>query len=161
MTRMSSMSRSAIGRAIRKNGCSRSYLPKSLSSTSSLLSFSYPHSSSSSSSLLPTITLSPSSCLNYIPSRSFGNDISSSVTQTSSSPSFHNVSEPEREGFSSLEPRELVAELDRYIIGQQDAKRAVAVAMRNRWRRMQLKPDLRDDVTPKNILMIGPTGCGK
>ncbi len=62
---------------------------------------------------------------------------------------------------SSLTPREIVDELDRYIIGQQDAKRAVAIALRNRWRRMQLDPALRDEVTPKNILMIGPTGVGK
>ena len=58
-------------------------------------------------------------------------------------------------------PREIVSELDRHIIGQKDAKRAVAVALRNRWRRQQLGPELRDEVTPKNILMIGPTGCGK
>jgi ATP-dependent HslUV protease ATP-binding subunit HslU len=62
---------------------------------------------------------------------------------------------------SSLTPREIVAELDRYIIGQNDAKRAVAVALRNRWRRKQLGDDLRDEVYPKNILMIGPTGVGK
>lgn len=62
---------------------------------------------------------------------------------------------------SDLTPREIVAELDRYIIGQKDAKRAVAVALRNRWRRRQLPEALRDEVTPKNILMIGPTGVGK
>ncbi|GIX35936.1 MAG: ATP-dependent protease ATPase subunit HslU [Lysobacteraceae bacterium] len=62
---------------------------------------------------------------------------------------------------SSLTPREIVDELDRYIIGQQAAKRAVAIALRNRWRRMQLAPELREEVTPKNILMIGPTGVGK
>ncbi len=62
---------------------------------------------------------------------------------------------------SELTPREIVNELDRYIIGQQGAKRAVAVALRNRWRRMQLAPEMRDEVTPKNILMIGPTGVGK
>jgi ATP-dependent HslUV protease ATP-binding subunit HslU len=62
---------------------------------------------------------------------------------------------------STLSPREIVAELDRYIIGQKDAKRAVAVALRNRWRRQQLPEDLRAEVTPKNILMIGPTGVGK
>ena len=60
-----------------------------------------------------------------------------------------------------LTPREIVAELDRYIVGQGAAKRAVAVAIRNRWRRQQLPPDLRKDVTPKNIIMIGPTGVGK
>jgi len=62
---------------------------------------------------------------------------------------------------SSLTPREIVDELDRFIIGQKDAKRAVAIALRNRWRRMQLEPEMRDEVTPKNILMIGPTGVGK
>src|SRR5690349_22382749 len=61
----------------------------------------------------------------------------------------------------NLSPRQIVAELDRYIIGQKDAKRAVAVALRNRWRRQQLSEDLRHEVTPKNILMIGPTGVGK
>ncbi len=62
---------------------------------------------------------------------------------------------------TNLTPREIVSELDRFIIGQNDAKRAVAVAMRNRWRRNQLGDDLRDEVYPKNILMIGPTGVGK
>ncbi|PIE10978.1 MAG: HslU--HslV peptidase ATPase subunit [Rhodobacterales bacterium] len=62
---------------------------------------------------------------------------------------------------TDLTPREIVSELDRFIIGQKDAKRAVAVALRNRWRRKQLSDDLRDEVTPKNILMIGPTGVGK
>jgi ATP-dependent HslUV protease ATP-binding subunit HslU len=58
-------------------------------------------------------------------------------------------------------PREIVSELDRYIVGQNDAKRAVAIALRNRWRRQQLTPELREEVLPKNILMIGPTGVGK
>ena len=62
---------------------------------------------------------------------------------------------------TTLTPREIVSELDRFIIGQNDAKRAVSVAMRNRWRRKQLGDDLRDEVYPKNILMIGPTGVGK
>jgi len=61
----------------------------------------------------------------------------------------------------ALTPKTIVAALDEHIIGQNDAKKAVAVAMRNRWRRQQLGADLRDEVTPKNILMIGPTGCGK
>lgn len=61
----------------------------------------------------------------------------------------------------SMTPREIVSELDAHIIGQKDAKRAVAIALRNRWRRMQLPEDLRQEVTPKNILMIGPTGVGK
>jgi len=62
---------------------------------------------------------------------------------------------------SQMTPREIVHELDRHIVGQHDAKRSVAIALRNRWRRMQLNPELRDEVTPKNILMIGPTGVGK
>ena len=62
---------------------------------------------------------------------------------------------------SSFSPREIVSELDRFIVGQGDAKRAVAVALRNRWRRQQLSPELRQEVSPKNILMIGPTGVGK
>ncbi|MDQ1154196.1 ATP-dependent protease ATPase subunit HslU [Brevundimonas sp. SORGH_AS_0993] len=62
---------------------------------------------------------------------------------------------------TELNPREIVSELDRHIIGQNDAKRAVAVALRNRWRRKRVPDDLRDEVTPKNILMIGPTGVGK
>ena len=62
---------------------------------------------------------------------------------------------------TDLTPREIVSELDRHIVGQNDAKRAVAVAMRNRWRRKQLPDELRDEVYPKNILMIGPTGVGK
>jgi ATP-dependent HslUV protease ATP-binding subunit HslU len=61
----------------------------------------------------------------------------------------------------NLTPKAIVAALDEHIVGQQDAKRAVAVAMRNRWRRQHLSPELRDEVSPKNILMIGPTGCGK
>ena len=62
---------------------------------------------------------------------------------------------------TDLSPREIVSELDRFIVGQDDAKRAVAVALRNRWRRKRVPDDLRDEVTPKNILMIGPTGVGK
>ncbi|RJF89675.1 ATP-dependent protease ATPase subunit HslU [Oleomonas cavernae] len=62
---------------------------------------------------------------------------------------------------SEFSPREIVSELDRHIVGQNDAKRAVAIALRNRWRRQQLPDDLRDEVLPKNILMIGPTGVGK
>lgn len=62
---------------------------------------------------------------------------------------------------AELTPRQIVAELDRYIVGQNAAKRAVAIAIRNRWRRQQLPPELRKDVTPKNIIMIGPTGVGK
>ncbi len=62
---------------------------------------------------------------------------------------------------TTFSPREIVSELDRYIVGQNDAKRAVAIALRNRWRRQQLEGSLREEVAPKNILMIGPTGCGK
>jgi ATP-dependent HslUV protease ATP-binding subunit HslU len=62
---------------------------------------------------------------------------------------------------TSFSPREIVSELDRYIVGQKDAKRAVAIALRNRWRRQQLTGSMREEVLPKNILMIGPTGCGK
>src|SRR5690554_46410 len=62
---------------------------------------------------------------------------------------------------STFSPREIVSELDRYIIGQNDAKRAVAIALRNRWRRQQLDGQMREEVMPKNILMIGPTGVGK
>ncbi|MGH6814821.1 MAG: ATP-dependent protease ATPase subunit HslU [Hyphomicrobiaceae bacterium] len=62
---------------------------------------------------------------------------------------------------TNFSPREIVSELDRFIVGQKDAKRAVAIALRNRWRRQQLDDDLKEEVLPKNILMIGPTGCGK
>ena len=62
---------------------------------------------------------------------------------------------------ANLTPREIVSELDRYIIGQKEAKRMVAIAMRNRWRRQQIEPGLRDEIAPKNIIMIGPTGVGK
>jgi ATP-dependent HslUV protease ATP-binding subunit HslU len=62
---------------------------------------------------------------------------------------------------AAFSPREIVSELDRFIVGQHDAKRAVAIALRNRWRRQQLPEELREEVLPKNILMIGPTGCGK
>ena len=62
---------------------------------------------------------------------------------------------------SQMTPREIVHELDRHIVGQQDAKKAVAIALRNRWRRMRLDSNLRAEVNPKNILLIGPTGVGK
>ena len=68
------------------------------------------------------------------------------------------MTEPTTTAFT---PREIVSELDRYIIGQDAAKRAVAIALRNRWRRQQVAPELRDEIAPKNIIMIGPTGCGK
>ena len=62
---------------------------------------------------------------------------------------------------SHMTPAEIVSELDKHIVGQARAKRAVAIALRNRWRRMRLDPALRNEVTPKNILLIGPTGVGK
>src|SRR5262249_2733258 len=62
---------------------------------------------------------------------------------------------------TSFSPREIVSELDRFIVGQKDAKRAVAIPLRNRWRRQQLADGLKEEVLAKNILMIGPTGCGK
>ncbi|MGP0593242.1 ATP-dependent protease ATPase subunit HslU [Nitrospira sp. T9] len=68
---------------------------------------------------------------------------------------------PTPKNLHSLTPRQIVEELDRYVIGQQDAKRMVAIALRNRWRRQQLSPELRDEIVPKNIIMIGPTGVGK
>ena len=64
-------------------------------------------------------------------------------------------------GGTQLTPKELVKELDRYIVGQPKAKRAVSVALRNRWRRQRVADDLRDEISPKNIIMIGPTGVGK
>ena len=72
-----------------------------------------------------------------------------------------NPSSPNISPMTDLSPREIVSELDRFIVGQDDAKRAVALALRNRWRRKRVPDDLRDEVTPKNILMIGPTGVGK
>lgn len=62
---------------------------------------------------------------------------------------------------STFSPRETVSELDKYIIGQDEAKKAVAIALRNRWRRMQLPDRLKEEIVPKNILMVGPTGVGK
>ena len=72
-----------------------------------------------------------------------------------------NSKDPHREFTGSLTPKQIVAELDKFIVGQNNAKRAVAIALRNRWRRQQLPESLRDEVGPKNILMIGPTGVGK
>src|SRR5690606_32867533 len=68
---------------------------------------------------------------------------------------------PTSHKLDSLTPRQIVEELDRYVIGQGDAKRMVAIALRNRWRRQQLNPELRDEIVTKNIIMIGPTGVGK
>src|SRR5260221_14660450 len=72
------------------------------------------------------------------------------------------ITKPEElEAARPMTPREIVSELDRYIVGQRAAKRAVAIALRNRWRRQQVPEDLRDEIAPKNIIMIGPTGVGK
>ena len=67
----------------------------------------------------------------------------------------------ENQKIVSFSPREIVSELDRFVIGQSEAKRAVAIALRNRWRRQELPEEIREEVLPKNILMIGPTGVGK
>src|SRR5262245_36032611 len=86
----------------------------------------------------------------------------SASTRTTTWPS--RSSRPERataEPMATFTPREIVSELDRYIVGQREAKRAVAIALRNRWRRMQVPEPLRDEIAPKNIIMIGPTGVGK
>ncbi|NJD62546.1 MAG: AAA family ATPase, partial [Deltaproteobacteria bacterium] len=69
--------------------------------------------------------------------------------------------EREAQGARPLVPREIVAELSRHIVGQEKAKRAVAIALRNRWRRRQVPPELREEIAPKNIIMVGPTGVGK
>ena len=61
----------------------------------------------------------------------------------------------------NLSPKDIVAELDRHVVGQRNAKRAVAIALRNRWRRQKVAPELREEILPKNIVMIGPTGVGK
>src|SRR5260221_11395154 len=69
--------------------------------------------------------------------------------------------QPEEVLQKPMTPREIVSELDRYVVGQRAAKRAVAIALRNRWRRQQVAAELRDEIAPKNIIMIGPTGVGK
>src|SRR6478672_1777489 len=76
-------------------------------------------------------------------------------------PSVMPVADEKAAQVKDLTPRQIVTELDRYIVGQHEAKRAVAIAIRNRWRRQQLPDELRQEVSPKNILMIGPTGVGK
>lgn len=83
------------------------------------------------------------------------------MTDTTELLKLSEISKPTQISSASMTPREIVAELDRFIIGQAQAKRAVAIALRNRWRRMQLPENLRREITPKNILMIGPTGVGK
>ena len=85
---------------------------------------------------------------------------SPSEAASSPTPGFSNAS-VSNELKQNLRPSEVVKELDRHIVGQPDAKRAVAIAMRNRWRRRQLPEDLRKEVTPRNVLLVGPTGCGK
>jgi ATP-dependent HslUV protease ATP-binding subunit HslU len=75
--------------------------------------------------------------------------------------SFDKSDDPSRDRHSQLTPQEIVAELDKYIIGQNAAKKAVAIALRNRYRRRRVPADLADEIAPKNILMIGPTGVGK
>src|SRR5437879_12019906 len=71
------------------------------------------------------------------------------------------TAEEEQVTLDELTPREIVAELDKYVVGQKDAKRAVAIALRNRMRRQKLAPEMAEEVIPKNIIMIGPTGVGK
>src|ERR1700756_2033672 len=88
-----------------------------------------------------------------------GPDIQGEMNYQSTIP--HNDGEQAQVLKDKLTPKAIVAALNEHIIGQDDAKKAVAVALRNRWRRQQLSAELRDEVTPKNILMIGPTGCGK
>src|SRR5262249_1939503 len=83
------------------------------------------------------------------------------ITPSKAFPQTPEPAEPAGPKMTTFSPREIVSELDRYIVGQNDAKRAVAIALRNRWRRQQLTGELREEVLPKNILMIGPTGCGK
>ena len=85
------------------------------------------------------------------------------MVESSKVASLNLVKDKVKEGskVSALSPREIVSELDRYVIGQKEAKKAVAVALRNRWRRQALSDEMRDEVLPKNILMIGPTGVGK
>ena len=74
---------------------------------------------------------------------------------------FPPTAEEEQLALDDLTPREIVAELDKYVVGQKDAKRAVAIALRNRMRRQKLTPELAEEVIPKNIIMMGPTGVGK
>src|SRR5882724_1513243 len=91
------------------------------------------------------------------PSRRSGSPRASASTPTNTSPSKRS----NEHDMNGLTPAEIVSELDRYIVGQHLAKKAVAIALRNRWRRQNLPPELRDEVAPKNIIMIGPTGGGK
>jgi len=89
------------------------------------------------------------------------NDTTSGISpEVEDTPSSTDTQKPEWLTTISLRPTEVVTELNRHIVGQASAKRAVAIAMRNRWRRRQLPPALLKEVTPRNVLMIGPTGCG-
>ena len=88
------------------------------------------------------------------------NDIISSTSPEVEDTTLTDTQKPEWLTTISLRPTEVVTELNRHIVGQASAKRAVAIAMRNRWRRRQLPPALLKEVTPRNVLMIGPTGCG-
>src|SRR6476660_9479850 len=81
--------------------------------------------------------------------------------QTGANPRTPSDKPEERINMENLTPPQIVAELDKYIVGQRDAKRAVAIALRNRYRRQQLSDEMRDEIAPKNIMMIGPTGVGK
>jgi ATP-dependent HslUV protease ATP-binding subunit HslU len=82
-------------------------------------------------------------------------------TLTDQAPPVPQEAAPEEDPYESLTPRQIVAELDKYIVGQHEAKRAVAIALRNRWRRLRVEEELRDEILPNNIIMIGPTGVGK
>jgi len=84
-----------------------------------------------------------------------------SVTQTEATPPEQPNEQEAQPWLEELSPRQIVAELDRYIVGQNEAKKAVAIAVRNRWRRAQAPDDIRDEIVPNNIIMIGPTGVGK
>src|SRR5262245_46357927 len=95
-----------------------------------------------------------------LPATSASTRIATSFSKSSDMSSVTTLPQLESTG-SALTPREIVAELDKYVVGQAKAKRAVAIALRNRYRRQRLSPELAEEVAPKNILMIGPTGVGK
>ena len=87
--------------------------------------------------------------------------IDTTTTLTDQAPAAPDELAPEEDPYEALTPRQIVAELDKYIVGQHDAKRAVAIALRNRWRRLRVEEELREEILPNNIIMIGPTGVGK
>jgi ATP-dependent HslUV protease ATP-binding subunit HslU len=87
--------------------------------------------------------------------------VDTTTTLTDQAPPAPEELAPEEDPYESLTPRQIVAELDKYIVGQKDAKRAVAIALRNRWRRLRVEEELREEILPNNIIMIGPTGVGK